>query len=103
MHVAGDNTSTQKNAMEEAKAKMGAMAEKQKTLLKTKAQLESTPFIENVLKASFQKFYNDNFTDMLNQRKDIFACGNCVVELRHYDGSDMNLCARGAQMILSRL
>jgi P4 family phage/plasmid primase-like protien len=91
MHVAGDNTSTQKNAMEEAKAKMGAMAEKQKTLLKTKAQLESTPFIENVLKASFQKFYNDNFTDMLNQRKDIFACGNCVVELRHYDGSDMNL------------
>jgi P4 family phage/plasmid primase-like protien len=65
------------------------MREKQKTLTKTQAQLESTPFLENVLKACFHKFYNDNFTDLLNQHKDLFACGNCVVELRHYDSAEV--------------
>lgn len=68
-----------------------ALNDKMKVLIKTQSQLESTPFIENVLKACFQKFYNDNFTEMLNQRKDVFACANCVVELRHYDGGDMNV------------
>jgi len=85
-HAAGDPT-VQK-ATNDTAAK-DAMIAKQKTLLKTQTQLESTPFIENVLKACFQKFYNDNFTDMLNQKKDIFACGNCVVELRHYPGAEI--------------
>jgi len=92
-YVAGEpknkDAAIQKDAMEESQKKQGAMQEKNKILLKTKAQLESTPFLENVLKMCFQKFYNDNFTDMLNQKKDIFACGNCVVELRHYDGAEI--------------
>ena len=89
MHAAGENSSTAKNTMDDMKAKQSAMGEKQKALLKTKTQLESTPFLENVLKMCFQKFYNDSFIDMLNQKKDIFACANCVVELRHYDGTEI--------------
>lgn len=88
-HVAGDSTSIAKGALDAAKAQQSAMGEKIKALQKTKAQLESTPFLENVLKMCFQKFYNDNFIDLLNQKKDIFACGNCVVELRHYDGAEI--------------
>lgn len=75
--------------MKVAEANQNAMREKQKTLTKTQAQLESTPFLENVLKACFHKFYNDNFTDLLNQHKDLFACGNCVIELRHYDSAEI--------------
>jgi P4 family phage/plasmid primase-like protien len=83
--AAGGDTGVTTSDMKEAETKQNAMREKQKTLTKTQAQLESTPFLENVLKASFHKFYNDNFTDLLNQHKDLIACGNCVIELRHYD------------------
>jgi hypothetical protein len=38
------------------------------------------------MKECNEKFYDENFTDQLNQKKDIFACGNCVIELRNYPG-----------------
>jgi P4 family phage/plasmid primase-like protien len=66
-----------------------SLREKQKTITKTQTLLESTPFLENVLKACFHKFYNDNFVDMLNQHKDLIACGNCVIELRHYESGEI--------------
>ena len=86
--AAGDNGMTTTD-LKKAESEQNSLREKQKTITKTQTQLESTPFLENVLKACFHKFYNDNFTDMLNQHKDLIACGNCVVELRHYEGGEI--------------
>ena len=75
-----------KEANEIVRDKVGKMQEKIKVIMKSCAVLEGAPFKDNVMKECNEKFYDENFSDMLNQRKDIFACANCVVELRHYDG-----------------
>lgn len=74
------------NKNENSKSTVEKMQEKQKILLKSCTLLEGAPFKDNVMKECNEKFYDENFTDQLNQRKDIFACANCVVELRHYPG-----------------
>jgi len=76
---------------EESKDKIDKMQEKQKILFKSCNLLEGAPFKENVMKECNEKFYDENFTDQLNQKKDIFACGNCVIELRHYPGGNPTL------------
>jgi len=74
---------------EENKDKIDKMQEKQKILFKSCNLLEGAPFKDNVMKECNEKFYDESFTDQLNQKKDIFACGNCVIELRHYPGGDI--------------
>jgi len=84
--IAGGNGELNKAKQEESKDKIDKMQEKQKILFKSCTLLEGAPFKENVMKECNEKFYDENFTDQLNQKKDIFACGNCVIELRHYPG-----------------
>jgi P4 family phage/plasmid primase-like protien len=74
---------------EAAQAKSKAMQEKSKILLKSCNLLEGAPFKDNIMKECNEKFYDENFVDQLNQRKDTFACGNCVIELRHYPGGEI--------------
>jgi P4 family phage/plasmid primase-like protien len=83
---AGAGGDLNKAKQEENKDKIDKMHEKQKILFKSCTLLEGAPFKENVMKECNEKFYDENFTDQLNQKKDIFACGNCVIELRHYPG-----------------
>jgi len=74
---------------EAAQSKSKAMQEKSKILLKSCTLLEGAPFKDNIMKECNEKFYDENFVDQLNQRKDTFACGNCVIELRHYPGGEV--------------
>lgn len=89
--IAGGGMDLNKAKQEESKDKREKMMEKQKILLKSCTQLEGAPFKENVMKECNEKFYDENFTDQLNQKKDIFACGNCVIELRNYPGGTPTL------------
>jgi P4 family phage/plasmid primase-like protien len=77
------------NVEAEVKEKTTALHEKGKNINKTVTCLEGAPFKNHVMTECNEKFYDETFTDNLNQRKDIFACGNCVVELRHYTSSDV--------------
>jgi len=86
--LAGAEGVTNKESEDAAKDKATKMQEKMKIILKSCTVLEGAPFKDNVMKECNEKFYDESFTDMLNQRKDIFACSNCVVELRHSDGED---------------
>lgn len=72
--------------LKEEQEKKNKMLEKSKVIIKTCTMLEGAPFKDNVMKECNEKFYDESFTELTNKRKDIFACGNCVVELRHYDG-----------------
>ena len=82
-------TINEKDTPEQTRERGAKMLEKAKVILKSCMLLEGAPFKDHVMKECNEKFYDENFTDMLNQRKDIFACGNCVVELRHYPGSEI--------------
>jgi P4 family phage/plasmid primase-like protien len=77
------------NVDAEVTTKTTALREKGKNINKTVTCLEGAPFKNHVMTECNEKFYDETFTDNLNQRKDIFACGNCVVELRHYASSDV--------------
>jgi len=79
------------NVNGEVTEKTNALREKAKNINKTVSCLEGAPFKNHVMTECNEKFYDENFTDMLNQKKDIFACGNCVVELRHYDTSEIKV------------
>lgn len=82
-------TDLSKARQDENKDKIDKMQEKQKILFKSCNLLEGAPFKDNVMKECNEKFYDECFTDQLNQKKDIFACGNCVVELRNYPGGEV--------------
>jgi len=74
---------------DEIKEKRNSMLEKGKVLHKSCVYLEGAPFKDNVMKECNEKFYDENFTDMLNQRSDLIACNNCVIELRNYPGNEV--------------
>jgi P4 family phage/plasmid primase-like protien len=82
-------TMNEKDTPEQTRERGAKMLEKAKIILKSCMLLEGAPFKDHVMKECNEKFYDENFIDMLNQRKDIFACGNCVVELRHYPGGEI--------------
>lgn len=56
--------------------------EKAKKLLKVQTSLYNSGFSESVMKMAVQQFYEEDFQAKLNINGNLFACRNCMIELR---------------------